>query len=215
MKSLIEYFKHNNMKTFTEYNDDLEFNEILNEGLFDKIFSFFKKIFKKTNKDKIEVKDANTNLKKSKPLSLENIDNDAFMQIISDKHVGFAILNKMLKNKNNYFIYDKKSKTEYKPEFNAFFYKDKKHINYVGILGIDKNINIIDDYLTIFVIDVAVNITNYNDVIKFIINDLINELKKEYKGFVIKPQDPTLINIIKKAGFKPMDKKREIYKMEL
>jgi hypothetical protein len=121
----------------------------------------------------------------------------------------------MLKNKNNYFIYDKKSKTEYKPEFNAFFYKDKKHINYVGILGIDKNINIIDDYLTIFVIDVAVNITNYNDVIKFIINDLINELKKEYKGFVIKPQDPTLINIIKKAGFKPMDKKREIYKMEL
>lgn len=204
------------MKTLTEYSDDLEFEQFINEGLLSKLFGFFKKILKKTNKDKLEIKDASKNLKKSKPLNMDALDNDAFMQIVSDKNIGFAVLNKMIKNKNKFFVYNENPKTEYNPEFNTFFYKDGKHINYVGILGIDKKINIIDGYLTVFIVDTAVNVTNHSEVVNFMINDLMNNtVQSNYKGCVIKPNDTTLTTMIKKVGFKSMDKNREIYIMDL
>ena len=63
--------------------DDYEFEQFINEGLLNKLFGFFKKILKKTNKDKLEIKDASKNLKKSKSLNIDALDNDAFIGILA------------------------------------------------------------------------------------------------------------------------------------
>jgi hypothetical protein len=197
------------MKTLSDYSLNKEFDSFINEGLLKNLIGFFNKIFRKSNKEKIKIVNDN-NLKKSKEFKLDELESDSFKTIVSDKKIGFYLLNKILKDKKN-LIYNQEKKINYSPKFLTFFYKEDKYINYIGIIGYDPNISIIDNYLTLYLIESAVNIENYVETNKKIIEYFIKDVDKKYKGFVIKPIDVILTNVIKKMGFKPLNTDREIY----
>ena len=94
-----------------------------------------------------------------------------------------------------------------------FFTKDKKMINFVGTIAYDNNIKISENYLTLFICEASLIVDKSVDIIKFMIENLSEEIQikdKNIKGFVINPVHPKIKADVIKGGFKVSNQNKEI-----
>lgn len=205
------------MKTLTQFNIDNDF-DIISEGILSKLGGFFSKVYKLMKKNiKLNVKNEQIHidtkkLKRSNVFKFEDLINSKeYQEIIFDKQIGFSTLSQIIQNKNKYLKYN--DETNYKPEIYMFFMKDKNSINFVGTIGYDKNIKLRENYLTLFICESSLIVDKSVDIIKFMLENLTQEIKNNDKnilGFEIKPVHPKIKADVIKGGFKVLNDNKEI-----
>lgn len=198
------------MKTLTEFN--------IYEGLSGDVQKFFNNVFKTqeklVKKNKVQPIDVPGN-KLNKPKSAfkkDDLQDKSVKQIIASKHTGFPVAMQMFKNEKKYFFDEDK---EYNPECYPYFYKDGKNVYCVGLLMYDENINYMDEFVTLLLIESSMIVAKSTPVNKGILNDFINMMKGKYKGVCVKPVHPKLKATFTKLGFSSVKDNKEILTLKL
>lgn len=201
------------MKKIQDYIIEKEI-ENLNEGLLDKLKSWFKNLFKSQKTLEEHTLDIDTkNIKGSKEsVKLSEIEqNEEELNLINDPKVGFPIMSEILKNKNKYLVKDLgNDKQEYDPMVDRYFYVNEGNKYAIGIIMYDETLHNDNGYVNILNLEVIAQVNNKSNVEKFINTNFEDNMKKSYKGsqYVAKHArvKPTLI----KLGYKTSEEDKNI-----
>ena len=198
------------MKHLNEYIEEKTFEYEINEGLLKGINKFFKKIFNNTSKIKEKLKIDINQLKRSKhPIDFNNLQNNEFTSITSDKSIGFPILNEFVKN-NKKYIGDDPSVAK---TFLHFSIINKKPMQ-CGALMFNENPELRKgEAVQLLCIDTSLAVANEADINKTMIDLWLNDLstKKDIQYIFCKPTHPKLKGIITSVGFSQDKGNKEIY----
>ena len=175
------------MKKFSQYVNEREILG-LNEGLLDKLVSWFKNVFK--SQETLNEKTLKVDLKEIKspenPMSLKDvIANKEEMNLINDNNVGFPVQSDIINNKKKYL--EKKTadnKTiEYQPVVERFFYVEGQNRYDIGVIMYDTQMKNDNNFINMLNLEVIQKVDNHSQVQKYI-NDIFegNMKRKNFNG---------------------------------
>lgn len=201
------------MKKIQDYIIEKEI-ENLNEGLLDKLKSWFKNLFKSQKTLEDHTLDIDTkNIKGSKEsVKLSEIEqNEEELNLINDPKVGFPIMSEILKNKNKYLVKDLgNDKQEYDPMVDRYFYVNEGNKYAIGIIMYDETLHNDNGYVNILNLEVIAQVNNKSNVEKFINNNFEDNMKKSYKGSQYVAKHPRVKPTLIKLGYKTSEEDKNI-----
>lgn len=201
------------MKKIQDYIIEKEI-ENLNEGLLDKLKSWFKNLFKSQKTLEEHTLDVNTkNIKGSKEsVKLSEIEqNEEELNLINDPKVGFPIMSEILKNKNKYLVKDLgNDKQEYDPMVDRYFYVNEGNKYAIGIIMYDETLHNDNGYVNILNLEVIAQVNNKSNVEKFINTNFEDNMKKSYKGSQYVAKHPRVKPTLIKLGYKTNEEDKNI-----
>ena len=201
------------MKKIQDYIIEKEI-ENLNEGLLDKLKSWFKNLFKSQKTLEEHTLDIDTkNIKGSKEsVKLSEIEqNEEELNLINDPKVGFPIMSEILKNKNKYLVKDLgNDKQEYDPMVDRYFYVNEGNKYAIGIIMYDETLHNDNDYVNILNLEVIAQVNNKSNVEKFINTNFEDNMKKSYKGSQYVAKHPRVKPTLIKLGYKTSEEDKNI-----
>lgn len=201
------------MKKIQDYIIEKEI-ENLNEGLLDKLKSWFKNLFKSQKTLEEHTLDIDTkNIKGSKEsVKLSEIEqNEEELNLINDPKVGFPIMSEILKNKNKYLVKDLgNDKQEYDPMVDRYFYVNEGNKYAIGIIMYDETLHNDNGYVNILNLEVIAQVNNKSNVEKFINTNFEDNMKKSYKGSQYVAKHPRVKPTLIKLGYKTNEEDKNI-----
>lgn len=201
------------MKKIQDYIIEKEI-ENLNEGLLDKLKSWFKNLFKSQKTLEEHTLDIDTkNIKGSKEsVKLSEIEqNEEELNLINDPKVGFPIMSEILKNKNKYLVKDLgNDKQEYDPMVDRYFYVNEGNKYAIGIIMYDETLHNDNGYVNILNLEVIAQVNNKSNVEKFINANFEDNMKKSYKGSQYVAKHPRVKPTLIKLGYKTSEEDKNI-----
>lgn len=201
------------MKKIQDYIIEKEI-ENLNEGLLDKLKSWFKNLFKSQKTLEEHTLDIDTkNIKGSKEsVKLSEIEqNEEELNLINDPKVGFPIMSEILKNKNKYLVKDiGNDKQEYDPMVDRYFYVNEGNKYAIGIIMYDETLHNDNGYVNILNLEVIAQVNNKSNVEKFINTNFEDNMKKSYKGSQYVAKHPRVKPTLIKLGYKTNEEDKNI-----
>ena len=201
------------MKKIQDYIIEKEI-ENLNEGLLDKLKSWFKNLFKSQKTLEEHTLDVDTkNIKGSKEsVKLSEIEqNEEELNLINDPKVGFPIMSEILKNKNKYLVKDLgNDKQEYDPMVDRYFYVNEGNKYAIGIIMYDETLHNDNGYVNMLNLEVIAQVNNKSNVEKFINTNFEDNMKKSYKGSQYVAKHPRVKPTLIKLGYKTSEEDKNI-----
>lgn len=203
------------MKKFSQYVNEREILS-LNEGLLDKLVSWFKNVFK--SQETLNNKTLKVDLKEIKspenPMSLKDvIANKEEMNLINDNNVGFPVQSDIINNKKKYL--EKKTsdnKTiEYQPVVERFFYVEGQNRYDIGVIMYDTQMNNDNNFINMLNLEVIQKVDNHSQVQKYI-NDIFegNMKRKSFNGAQYTVTHPRVKAALTMLGYKEMNTDKNI-----
>lgn len=159
--------------------------------------------------------DVNKLNKPKKSFTFEDFSTDAIVkQIVSDKQVGFAVINQMIRNPKQYVFDENK---EMNPDCLPYWYADGENIYFVGLCIYDKNVSYIDNFIHLIAIESSLVVAESLVLNKAILNDFIKLVNADghYQGITVKPTHPKMKANFVKLGFNSFKDNKEILTYKL
>lgn len=154
-----------------------------------------------------------------KPFMFEDFSQDKTVKtIISDRALGFTVINQMLQTPNKYLVDENgDDKKELKPECWPFSYKQDKNMFFVGISMFDKNVTYVDNFIHLVAIETSLIVADSTPVLKDMLKKSIKNILKghQYNGITAKPAHPKMKAILTKLGFSSFKDNKEILTYKL
>lgn len=189
----------------------------LNEGLLDKLKSWFKDLFKSQESLKNETIKVDIKKLKSpdKPTKLKDIENNPEeLKLINDKQVGFPVTALLIKEKKKYLVKEdnKGNNEEYEPLIERYFYVTENGNRYdVGIVMYDEKLKNDNNYVNMLNLEVVAQVDNISEVQKAINNVFeTNRKKKGYSGAQYISKHPRVKATLIKQGYKSENNNKDI-----
>lgn len=203
------------MKKFSQYVNEREILG-LNEGLLDKLVSWFKNVFK--SQETLNEKTLKVDLKEIKspenPMPLKDvIANKEEMNLINDNNVGFPVQSDIINNKKKYL--EKKTadnKTiEYQPVVERFFYVEGQNRYDIGVIMYDTQMQNDNNFINMLNLEVIQKVDNHSQVQKYI-NDIFegNMKRKNFNGAQYTVVHPRVKAALTMLGYKEMNTDKNI-----
>lgn len=220
--------------------------EFINESLGVKVEKWLKQVYDTMQQlikdNKLQPIDVDVdNLAKPKnnqTFKFEDFSKDQIVKkIISDKVIGFTVINQMLQMPKKYLIdTNGTEEKELKPECLPYWYRPvttKNEANeeetkaskdsidptyFVGIIMYDKNINYVDGFIHLVGIETSLCVKESTPVLKAMLNDwALHVINKDgnYNGITAKPLHPKMKANLTKLGFTSMKDNKEILTYKL
>ena len=160
-------------------------------------------------------------------------------KLISDKHIGFTVINQMFQTPKKYLIDGNGDETkELKPKIMPYWYRPSNNANeakaeeetqgettekidptyFVGMILYDTDISYVDNFAHIVGIESSLCVKESTPLLKAMLNDwALHTLNKEgnYSGLSAKPIHPKMKAILLKLGFSVMKDNKDILTYKL
>lgn len=198
------------MKTITQHINEQEIIQ-LNENFLSKLANWFKGLFKSQQslEERKEAFKINVKQIKSpdKPMKLKDVESiKSEMELINDKKVGFPVASDIIGKKNKYLVKespDGKTKVEYQPLVDRYFYVEGKNKYMIGQIMFDTSVKNDNNYVNMLNLEVIQNVDNISEIQKYI-NEIFegNMKKQSYEGLQYIITHPRVKAVLIKEGYK-------------
>jgi len=203
------------MKSLNQYIIECEITT-LNEGLLDKLTSWFKNLFK--SQETLENKTIKVDVKNikgpDKPAKLEDIEaNKEELNLINNPKVGFPITSMIIKQKNKYLMKEdpEGNKKEYKTLVNRYFYIDNANKYDIGIILFDDKTKNDNNYVNMINLEVIDHVENKQEVEKYINDIFETSMKKnKFEGAQYIKQNTKFSGLLNSLGYKSQNNNTNI-----
>ena len=160
----------------------------------------------------------------------EFILDNTVRKIISNKSIGFTVINQMSQMPKKYLV-DKTGdeEKELKPKCLPYWYRPEAQTNeaenddipptyFVGMVMYDSNVTYVDNFCHLVGIETSLCVKESLPVLKAMLNDFaLHHLNKlgNYQGLTAKPVHPKMKAIMIKLGFNPIKDNKDILTYKL
>lgn len=159
--------------------------------------------------------DVNKLNKPQNPFLFKDFSTDTIVkQIVGNNHVGFTVINQMIRNPKQYLLDENK---DLNPECMPYWYADGENIYFVGLCIYDKNVSYVDNFVHLIAIESSLIVAESLVLNKAILNDFIKlvNVDGQYQGITVKPTHPKMKANFIKLGFKSLNENKEILTYKL
>lgn len=202
------------MKQLVEYINESYIVESLKadaKKFFNKVYDTQQTLIKDNKPVSIDV-DIKQLKKPKSPFAVEDLNDKSIKQIISNKLVGFPIINQMLRNAKMYLHDEEK---ELKVQGYPYFYVQDKNVFLVGMCLFDDKTSYIDGFIHLVAFDTSLVVAKADELNKAMLNDFIKDNKDKYKGITAKPTHPKIKAILTKLGFSSFKDSKELMTLQI